>query len=230
MAFVDQFTVVLIGPPKSPIFSGSEQEIYLWLSKRSVVSLQEYGVNHEQTKHYESAAFFMQRVERGMGCDTHHKQRLIPESLVPKFYVMDPKTEDLLRGSALANGMVVLREGPEDRVRLNDLTEDYKMVRALENNRWCTVSEVRRDKNASQLIHFTGVYEDGTKRSRSCNENSGWFVEIASIAASASLATERYNVIESALGDYVVMREDAMNNAELTEAAESTIKKILDQL
>jgi hypothetical protein len=115
---------------------------------------------------------------------------------VDKFYVMDPEFDDLLNtGAELKDGMIVLIEESMSKTNLEFLnvvdsaSYQYDYNRALENNRWCTVSQVsirrRYDYDqygavigeSSPLISFIAIYADGTKRKRTYDSSYAWFVK-----------------------------------------------------
>jgi len=103
---------------------------------------------------------------------------------VSKFFQMDPKTEDLLsNGSMLKEGMVVMIEDDFGRVDVERDTkvERYDLARALENNRWCTVSEIETHSQNYDIISFVATYEDGTKKKRTFNKSYAWYVKLDSI-------------------------------------------------
>ncbi|QCB93334.1 hypothetical protein [Cellulomonas shaoxiangyii] len=104
---------------------------------------------------------------------------------VDRFYEMDPQHDDLIRGSGLADGMVVLIEdhlfrADPDRISTGDDWSRYEQHKARENNRWCTVSELHRYRD---LVEFVGLYADGTKVPRRYNESFYWLVKKASLEA-----------------------------------------------
>lgn len=133
--------------------------------------------------------------------------------LTGKFYTMDPETEDLIRGDALQNGMVVMIEG-------NVVREDpesgrdskYARARLMENNRWCEVTDLRfrgyDSPDSSRLTTFIGVYADGTKASRSFSTSYAWFVKKDSLPKPPE--TDLVDVEESA--DTPVDAETTMEN------------------
>lgn len=99
--------------------------------------------------------------------------------LVTKFHQMDPNTEDLIaNGSKLNEGMVVLIEDSMLRADIPNsgidaITRDYDRERALENNRWAKVSDVRVDLGNRQ-VQFTATYADGSKKSRQYALSYAW--------------------------------------------------------
>lgn len=95
----------------------------------------------------------------------------IPEEFVTRQQLMDPQTEDVIRGTDLKQGMIVIVEGTLMRER--DIPSDidpYRAARYKEVNRWCRVTDlhIRGDQ-----VSFVGVYSDGVKISR--NYNLSWF-------------------------------------------------------
>lgn len=104
---------------------------------------------------------------------------------VDRFYEMDPQFEDVIFGSDLRNGMVVLvadltmRGNPE---RMS--CDRYEMARCKEANRWCTVTNLHISPRSESepLARFIGEYGDGTKRARSYSTHWAWIVKRESIA------------------------------------------------
>ena len=101
----------------------------------------------------------------------------ISRDFAPIDYVMDPAMEDLIRGSELEEGMVVL---VEDHLVRGD-PEDLKMVslhksnvrRIFETSRWCMVTKLEQ----GNVMSFIGVYGDGTKIHRQYSDRYCWFVK-----------------------------------------------------
>lgn len=95
---------------------------------------------------------------------------------VPRYYRMNPKTEDLFTdGKGLVNGMVILVENPDSRAIIKSTEmEDWEYDRALVLNRWCTVSELNVVGGA---LIFVGVYEDGVKIKRNMSLYDSWLVK-----------------------------------------------------
>jgi hypothetical protein len=124
----------------------------------------------------------------------------IPVGTVPLSYIMDPETDDLLDGSELKNGMIVLiesvsmRENPEGTVRVFGMPTEalieipdevkamlkspYSEVRIQETSRWCRVTRLKVYDN---IDSFIGLYADGTKMSRQYHEHYYWLVKKSSI-------------------------------------------------
>lgn len=98
---------------------------------------------------------------------------------VEKYYVMDPKTEDLLfDGYKIKNGMYVLIESHGMREDMGAELGQDQMYLARMNNRWCMVAELSFTET---MVQFIGVYDDGTKMKRNVNIEHAWFVNIDSI-------------------------------------------------
>lgn len=103
-----------------------------------------------------------------------------PEGLVPRDYVMNPETEDLVYGDELRDGDIVLIEAGLVRKSLPKNwaeVRDYERIQALENSRWCVITKLRRSPvyDHNVILNFIGVYEDGTKMSRTFSESYAWF-------------------------------------------------------
>lgn len=109
---------------------------------------------------------------------------LIPTETVPQYYVMNPATDDLLsRGDKLENGMIVLVEDSILRGNSNStgIMREYEQRRALENNRWCEVTELeinheRYDGRTNTTISFVAVYADGVKIKRTYGAGYAWLI------------------------------------------------------
>jgi hypothetical protein len=103
---------------------------------------------------------------------------IVNQEYAPLDYLMDPSTDDLIRGDELKEGMVVLIEDVvvrNDPQKLGaDGTSTYDTLRIYETARWCLVTKL----HLGQIISFVGVYGDGTKMSRSYNHSFFWFVKI----------------------------------------------------
>jgi len=105
----------------------------------------------------------------------------IPSEFVPMDFEMDPTTDDLIWGSSLEQGMIVLvdaitiREDPTKHVsELDHECDPYSCNRLKEKSRWCMVTDLRKH---GDLVSFIALYADGTKRSRTYNQSFGWFVK-----------------------------------------------------
>ena len=113
--------------------------------------------------------------------DTVEEPIEAPEGLVPLDYVMDPKTEDVVYGDELRDGDIVLIESGLVRYSIPKNwaeVREYERVKILENSRWCVITKLRRIPSyggSNSILNFIGVYEDGTKMSRSFSEAYAWF-------------------------------------------------------
>lgn len=97
----------------------------------------------------------------------------------PKYYTMDPETEDLLSdGTLLKNGMVVLIENDENRTTIQAELGESNSARAFRWNRWSTVSNVAV---IDSYVSFIAVYTDGTKRKLAAGVDDAWYVKLDSI-------------------------------------------------
>ena len=120
----------------------------------------------------------------------------IPSEIVPKYYRMNPKTDDMVMGGKdLADGMVVLVEDPNLRYdpKLPDM-DDWEIDRLNMRNRWCRVHNVHVVGNA---VHFVGAYADGTKRKSQVTLTYSWLFKIDSIPDSIQFTADRYRNIST---------------------------------
>lgn len=131
---------------------------------------------------------------------------------VDKFYQMDPKHEDLIAdGSELKEGMVVMIGDKMFRADMNHLSHHphpYLHERAMENNRWCTISQIkilerfyidmmgRAMSQASPVVTFVATYADGVKIKRSFPADCPWIVKKDSL-----LTDEEFRVMNMDLDD-----------------------------
>ena len=112
-----------------------------------------------------------------------------PEGLVPLDYVMDPETEDLVYGDELREGDIVLIESGLIRLSIPKNWADvheYDRLKTLENSRWCVITKLRRPtgyEDHNTILNFIGVYEDGTKMSRSFSGTYAWFRKLVPASA-----------------------------------------------
>ena len=161
------------------------------------------------------------------------------EQFVPKYYVMDPETEEVVfDGKSLADGMVILIADPNERARPEkDLDGDWGQDRLLERNRWCTVSKVVVEPGVNSL-YFLATYEDGTQRKRSYSIQQSWIVKKDSIVASLDVTTERYMNVYSVINEAFIKHDeyccmtcnggsDAPSNKSLVEDATKQVLGLL---
>lgn len=105
---------------------------------------------------------------------------------VPKYYLMDVKTEGLLPNSrSLREGMEVLIENAGEKVNLDSVVRgsanyDKLLYQANVFNRWCTVSDVELIDN---YVYFTATYKDGVKVRRNVWVATSWLVKLDGIDA-----------------------------------------------
>lgn len=102
-------------------------------------------------------------------------------NFVEQFYEMNPDTEDILfDGTELRDGMVVLIENDSSRENLGtvSLSGGAMLTKALVNNRWCTVSNIRIENS---LVYFIAEYENGIKKKRWTSDTYAWYVKKDSI-------------------------------------------------
>jgi hypothetical protein len=163
---------------QSAVFEGSRMEVFLHLWNNQD-TMHAFSVYDGEALSYVAAEDFVLKVKS--------------ESFVPKYYRMDPETEDVIFAAGLAAGMVVLEENPEDRSRLENDQHDWERERLLKNNRWCTVSGVQSNEGGS--IFFLATYEDGTKSRRVTQHSRAWYVKIDSIGKSLDQVLELRNQI-----------------------------------
>lgn len=107
----------------------------------------------------------------------------IDSTITGRFYTMNPATEDVIRGSKLEEGMVVLIEdsilkGDPERAFKND-PSGFGTKRVLEVNRWCKVTDLEVEND---IVSFIGLYHDGTKQERRYNQSYCWIVKRDSLS------------------------------------------------
>jgi hypothetical protein len=150
-------------------------------------------------------------------------------SLMPKYYRMNPKFEEVLpSGSHLSNGMTVLIENPDNRTTINDFDDlsDWLKDRALESNRWCTISNLH-EVNGGTSIRFVATYEDGCQRIRTLAASHAWIVKRNTSARSAEKYAQVYGVVSGVIRK--TMGDDASDpvSARMVMADRAT-REILD--
>lgn len=89
--------------------------------------------------------------------------------LVPRDYRFNPKTEELIYGDELADGMMVLTDS-----LWQGAVDDIAAKTVIETNRWCMVTKIRMEDSA---IFFVGVYNDGHMAIRQSSVTDGWYVK-----------------------------------------------------
>lgn len=207
-----------IYPEIAATFEGTEQAVFDWLSSRAY-PLDDYQVYDVNGKSYQDALEFLSSYKDLM--------------FVPKFYRMNPKTEDLLpNGAYLTNGMKVLIADSKQRIDISRELRDWEEDRALENNRWCTVGGL---EVGEPIVRFIAVYEDGSKRMRSIESGTPWLVEIDSVRDSANLHTDRYQAVFDAVKVSLAKHEELVSRHDYPADAiynhiEETTKALLGLL
>jgi hypothetical protein len=219
---IDNFTVVLKSDRSiAAVFEGTRDEMTSWLKTQDDVSA--YEIYSPVTQSYYSVAEAVKKPEP-----------LIPDYFryfIPKFYTMDPKNEDLLfSGRALANGMVVLVADSDSRQNLKRLDADWELDRAFENNRWAKVTNLQIIGNN---LSFVAVYEDGSKRVRTCSANYAWFVKLDSVpdvVLAEEKEAQKYNSVLELVEAAMQRQADATHNKEMDSTkpfAEKTARHIV---
>jgi len=206
---MDHYSVVQkLDRGKNAAFEGNSKQILDWLKNQADVK--QYEVySHINSKYY-SVAEFVKKIN----------------DFVPKFYEMDPETEDLLpSGKHLANGMVVLLAEPDRRHSISGETQDWILDRLRGDNRWCRVSHLTI--KGSTTVSFVGTYNDGTKRLREFSIDAPWLVKLDSVGETA----QRYLfVLEQVHRAMRVSASAGETNKDTDLVAEDVAKKILGVL
>lgn len=158
------------------------------------------------------------------------------DEFVPRFYTMNPETDVLVvDGRGLEEGMKVLIENPHYRAVIKEEMADWELDRALERNRWCTISRIKIKGN---LLRFVASYEDGTQKVRTEDVDGAWIAKKDSIAASLGTTTERYMNVYSVINEAFIKHDeyccttcnggsDAPSNKSLVENATRQILGLL---
>lgn len=97
-------------------------------------------------------------------------------NIIPRYYQMDPETDDLLYADELEDGMMVLIGEPEGRA--DETNPEFFGMSLLNFNRWCKVSKLRLNHD---IVTFIGVYPDGSKTRRVSDATMTWLVKKATI-------------------------------------------------
>lgn len=103
----------------------------------------------------------------------------IPGGFVARDYIMDPATDDLIRGTSLREDMVVLigdhmmRDDPEQ-----ENPSPYQQQRMRENNRWCRITDLQFNaRHSNEVASFIALYADGEKIGRTYGTMHFWLVK-----------------------------------------------------
>lgn len=170
---------------KPPFFEGSKALVLTYLSEKPETLTRHWVVYDEENDRYYSAVVFMMMAQVDIA------QTSVPH-IVDKFYAMDPDTDEFLPdGKHLKNGLCVLIEDSNKRASTNDMAQDWGWDRALKENRWCTVTELKFLVSDTH-IQFIGVYEDGTKRVRKHMMDEPWLAKISSENNAEVESSKRY--------------------------------------
>ncbi|QEQ93938.1 hypothetical protein SEA_KARDASHIAN_73 [Streptomyces phage Kardashian] len=203
------YSVTKHDDPDTEIFKGDKDEVLNWLLVQNSVSY-----------------LVITKVGGSLGY-TPSQFLTNVVNVVPKFYVMDSKNEDLLpSGMHLANGMRVLAGDPSDRERPEEANADWSIDKVMIQNRWCVVTNL---KIIGEQITFIGVYDDGTKRKRRYSANKTWLVRLTSIAKSRIEDTQRYKDVYEIVKGALVANEEELGFG-VDNVAKTATKKILGSI
>lgn len=137
-----------------------------------------------------------------------------PYNFVPKFYRMNPETEEILfDGTELENGMVVLIENPNLRqnITLATTMNPEAFDNALRMNRWMEVQHVTAKDD---IVEFIGRYDDNTKSKHRFALRTAWLVKKDSILD----PTEYQELAEYAAADVQCTADLYQKDGEYLEA------------
>jgi hypothetical protein len=178
-------------------FEGTRNEVAAWLRGKDTDPNQTFEVYCPETLVYYSVSEILALTpgtankgtwnpewEKSFGlADVRPFVPPVIATMVPKYFVMNPETDDLLPdGLHLRDGMKVLIENPGIRFEVVGWERGEKMDHLLKWNRWCTVSHVATYPNSNgDYIHFVGTYDDGTKRRLAALHSEAWYVKKDSI-------------------------------------------------
>lgn len=191
-------------------FTGSKDAVILWLTKqRDVTGLEVFSANEKI--YYSITEFFQQVV-----------------SLMPKYYKMDPQTDDMLpNGHYLVEGMKVLIGNPDMRDRPeSSFGAEWEKDKLLTRNRWCTVTYPQVSEK--EELTFVGVYEDGTKRQHIVSAHYAWLVKKDSIPDPMARYNEVCELVHEAIRDVMFGETDE----EIFDSApepDPEVKRIIDE-
>jgi hypothetical protein len=205
-----------------PHFTGTKDEVYNWLDS-NMYGPDGFEVYCTETDTAQDARKFLEE----------------NNPFVPKFYRMDPKTDDVLpSGHFLKNGMRVLIESSKRRINVDGELEPWQEEQALQYNRWCTIGALEIGES---FTRFIGVYDDGSKIMREHDTRTAWLVKIDSIReveAKRDKALEKYDqvlaLVSSAMIEVVHAMSDnetaASRAARVENKAEETTLRIMGLL
>jgi hypothetical protein len=205
------------------VFEGTRDQMIQWLRTQDDVSV--YEIYSPATQSYYSVAEAVKKPEP-----------LFPDHFlqcVPKYYNMDPETEDILpNGRHLVDGMKVLIENVEERFRPENATKDFEIARLLERNRWAVVSGFEYSAG-HHVISFIATYEDGTKMQRRTSAIHAWLVKLDSfpdVVLAEEKEAQKYNSVLELVKGAMMEQEQAMvqrRKGSLMPFAEKTARHIM---
>jgi hypothetical protein len=108
----------------------------------------------------------------------------IPDDYCGRRFSMNPETEDIIRGSDLENGMVVLVESRDLRLPTSNERLDNRediLPQIVDVDRWCRITNLCQDDWPNGKVSFVGVYSDGKKAFREYQAKTAWFVKLDSM-------------------------------------------------
>lgn len=118
---------------------------------------------------------------------------------VPKFFEMDPETDDLLfDGYDLKRGMVVLIATDYCRQDMNQALEPFEKENADRFNRWCTVLNIPQTSEGH--VAFIALYDDGTKKKIVVPTTHAWYVRKTTMNTDHSSCFQREKVDWAPIG------------------------------
>lgn len=204
-------------PSLFPHYEGTKDDVYGWLAMNTY-GPDGFHVYTVATETYQDARQFLEE----------------NNPFVPKFYRMNPETDDLLpNGRHLANGMRVLVDSSKLRINMDEDLSDWQEDRALEMNRWCTIGALEVHEGG---VRFIGVYDDGSKRMRNYGIDQSWLIKIDSIRDSVNVMTDQYQQVYDLVTSAMTTVTETIFDEELSDQAktikvskktEDTIKQIL---
>lgn len=157
----------------------------------------------------------------------------IPDETVPKYFEMDPQTDDLVPSAMhLVSGVIVLAESDDLRVAWAPFIPliGESLARAQKYNRWCRIENLKIEGDE---MSFIGVYHDGTKRFWTGSVNTAWYIKIDSFPDANSFMTvqqlrELDNKVDKLTEDFIAkLREN--DDAEENPGLKLTLDEVFDR-
>jgi hypothetical protein len=159
-------------------------------------------------------------------------------NLVPKYYINDPDTEVLLpNGRLLRDGMKVLIESANMRVDIDLDLKPWEYHRALQRNRWGTLSNIEwiTGADGETVARFAVTYDDGSQMLDTWNVSYAWYVKKDTIDLREN---HRYHKIRKLVTEGMDDAISAMNADDpydckmdhLTSRTDEITRQILDLL